>query len=250
MPRPQVMILGSYHMANPGKDYANLRADDVLAAGRQAEIAAVVDNLARFCPTHIAVETDALLQDTIDRTFSAYRRGDRELLPNEREQIGFRLARELGHPRVYAVDHPSSLDIGGLFAWGSANGFGALISSVQADIADYMALLQARLATATVAEILLELNSPAADKMHEHYLTMATIGAGQDQPGAAMCAAWYARNLHIFASVAQLPETATDRVLVVFGSGHGPLLRRFVGECPVLELVRASEYLTGPAGAN
>ena len=113
-----------------------------------------------------------------------------------------------------------------------------------------MASLQATLAAASVAEILLALNSSAAEDMHGHYLTMATIGAGSDQPGAEMCAAWYARNLHIFASIAQLAETPTDRVLVVFGSGHCPLLRQFARECQVLELVQASEYLIGAARLN
>lgn len=35
----EVLVLGVYHMANPGRDVANLEADDVLSTRRQTEIA-------------------------------------------------------------------------------------------------------------------------------------------------------------------------------------------------------------------
>jgi hypothetical protein len=36
--RAEVLVLGVYHMANPGHDVFNMLADDVLAPKRQAEI--------------------------------------------------------------------------------------------------------------------------------------------------------------------------------------------------------------------
>jgi len=41
-PRAEVLVLGVYHMANPGHDLFNTKADDVLAPKRQAEIAEVI----------------------------------------------------------------------------------------------------------------------------------------------------------------------------------------------------------------
>ena len=40
--RAEVLVLGVYHMANPGRDIFNMQADDVLAPKRQAEIAQVI----------------------------------------------------------------------------------------------------------------------------------------------------------------------------------------------------------------
>lgn len=37
-PLAEVLVLGVYHMANPGRDIFNLQADDVLVPKRQAEI--------------------------------------------------------------------------------------------------------------------------------------------------------------------------------------------------------------------
>ena len=53
----QVMVLGTYHFANPGQDVVNAEADDMLAPGRQAELEALTRQLAAFHPTAIAVET-------------------------------------------------------------------------------------------------------------------------------------------------------------------------------------------------
>jgi len=53
--RAEVMVLGVYHMANPGRDIFNTQADDVLAPKRQREIAQLIDVLKKFHPTKIAV---------------------------------------------------------------------------------------------------------------------------------------------------------------------------------------------------
>src|SRR5207247_312395 len=56
--RAEVLVLGVYHMANPGHDIFNMQADDVLAPKRQAEIAQVIAALKKFNPTKIALEAD------------------------------------------------------------------------------------------------------------------------------------------------------------------------------------------------
>jgi len=44
----EILILGTYHMANPGRDIFNISADDVLAPKRQAEIGELLEVLKRF----------------------------------------------------------------------------------------------------------------------------------------------------------------------------------------------------------
>ena len=56
--RAEVLVLGVYHMANPGLDVFNMKADDVLAPKRQAEIAQLIEVLKKFQPTRIAIEAD------------------------------------------------------------------------------------------------------------------------------------------------------------------------------------------------
>ena len=84
--RPEVLVLGTYHMASPGRDIFNSRVDDVLAPKRQAEIAEVVAVLKRFQPTKIAVERNAGDQ-RIKKDYAAYLAGTHELTRNEIEEL-------------------------------------------------------------------------------------------------------------------------------------------------------------------
>src|SRR2546422_5920781 len=54
--RAEVLVLGVYHMSNPGHDIFNMQADDVLAPKRQAEITQVMAVLKKFQPTKISLE--------------------------------------------------------------------------------------------------------------------------------------------------------------------------------------------------
>src|SRR2546428_4589717 len=46
--RAEVLVLGVYHMSNPGHDIFNMQADDVLAPKRQAEITQVMAALQKI----------------------------------------------------------------------------------------------------------------------------------------------------------------------------------------------------------
>ena len=101
--RPEILVLGVYHMANPGHDINNMQADDVLVPKRQQEIADLIAVLKKFRPTKIAIESD-YGTDTRPKQFAEYLAGKRELTRNEIEQIGFRTAKEMGHKTIYPVD--------------------------------------------------------------------------------------------------------------------------------------------------
>src|SRR5215218_6554154 len=103
--RSPIMILGLYHMANPGLDAVNVAADDVLLPRRQKEIQDLVNRLARFRPTKIAVEAPYRSTAVPDR-YKQYVAGTYALSRNETEQIGFRLAKQLSLPGVTPIDFP------------------------------------------------------------------------------------------------------------------------------------------------
>jgi Family of unknown function (DUF5694) len=102
--RPALLIVGTAHFANPGRDIVNHQVEDVLSAKRQTEMEAVVEQLAAFKPTHVAVEWPADRQDALDARYQAYRDGKYMLSRNEIDQIGLRLAATLKLPHVSAID--------------------------------------------------------------------------------------------------------------------------------------------------
>ena len=73
--RPTLMVLGTAHFSNPGRDLCNVKVDDVFSPRRQREINAVVEPLASFRPAHVAVEWPRKQQDALEARYRDYREG-------------------------------------------------------------------------------------------------------------------------------------------------------------------------------
>lgn len=238
--RPEVMILGSFHMAG-SRDFVQGKDLAIEGERRQREILDVVDRLARFRPTHVAVEVERAAEEALNLRYQRYLEGEHTLSNSETEQIGFRLAQRLGHQRIHAVDYRMDEDIAGIFQHAATIGDTKFLERAQAAVASMMAA-NARRSTLTIRQILLELNSPEEDAHEGLYLLVAPLGKGDDYKGADLVAGRFERNLKIFSNLARL-ATPGSRVLAVYGSSHGKLLRQFVDESPDLQLVRVERFL-------
>lgn len=242
----QILILGSYHMNNPGLDVHNLEADDVLAEKRQKEIQQVVDMLAKFRPTKIALErrwqtkSDTLAQER----YANYLKDSHELSRGEDQQIGFRLAKQLGHKRIYNIDAPGEFGFEEMVGYAQANGQGEFFNEINAWMTDYMAKEKIFMEQNTIAAILRKMNQPAQIKAsHGIYVSMLQIGKGKDYPGAKLVADWYERNLKIHSNLTRITTEPEERILVIFGAGHAPILRELIKFSPDHELIEVSTYL-------
>jgi hypothetical protein len=87
----QVMVLGTYHFANPGQDLHNMKVDNVLTPEKQAALADLAERLARFKPTKIAVEAVSDRADLTTMKFDGFTRDMLTKDPDERVQVAFRL---------------------------------------------------------------------------------------------------------------------------------------------------------------
>ena len=241
-----LMLLGTYHMGNPGADQFNLEADDVLAPKRQTEIEEVVKKLAAFKPTKICVEAPFGDSATISR-YREYLAGKRELRRSEEEQIGFRLAKMLGHETIYPIDVRMNLDQPGLEQVIASNPavHGARMGSLEKLGADAIAKMDQWLKEGTIGDMLYEMNRPEfLDLNYELYLRifLPTV-EGDNYAGADLVAAWNQRNLRIMSNLHQIGCTPEDRVLVVYGQGHVPLFERIAKDSPHFEVVDVLQYL-------
>jgi len=251
VPEPvEVMILGSYHMGNPGQDVHNARIDPVTTPEKQAQLEAVAEGLARFRPTAVAVERIARDQATmLDHRYPAFTPADLLTNPDERVQLGYRLAHRLGLERVYAIDEqdregqPSYFPFGDVQSWAEANGGGERLGAMHGEIAAMLADLEQRQATETVGQLLARTNTAERVQWDQgFYARLMSFGAGDDQPGAVLNARWYARNAQIFARLLQVARPG-DRIVVIYGSGHNYWLRQMVETTPGFRLVQPADYL-------
>jgi Family of unknown function (DUF5694) len=243
-PPIDAVLLGTFHFDNPGQDLANMEVDNVLAPKRQAEIAQILDGLARFKPTKVFVESRRRIAGTTSsETYRTFRQGKMTESGNEVVQLGFRLADRLGHKEVYAVDVEGDFPFEALMEWAQKNGRGerleANITAIQAWAAD----LTGQLKSKTLSQVLRLHNDPqAVDDGNAFYLDALRYGAGEEQPGANLVARWYERNFRICALIAEATEPG-DRILVVYGAGHAYLLRHCLGGIPGYRIKEANDYL-------
>ena len=240
--KAQVMILGTYHMDNPNQDYVKTSVDDHLSQKRQEQIAEVAALLAKFKPTKIVLEAVEGVS-SIHRNYESYLKGEYTLKADERDQIGLRLAKQLGHKQVYAADHKLDMDFGGVIQAAQQSGNRAFLEQFQSVMGEIEAF-EKRKARMTVREILVEMNSPDNNaKSRDLYLQLSRVRSGDKFVGADVLAGWYQRNFRIFSNFAPVIESAEDRVLVIFGAGHAPILRELIQSSPDLQLVEPNDYL-------
>jgi len=240
--RPEILVLGTYHMANPGRDQHNFQADDVLAQQRQSEIAQVVAVLKSFRPTKIAIEA------TVGSTrptghYADYLAGKYELTRNEDEQIGFRLAKELGHKTIYPVDEDGDFPYGRVLNYAKANGRADKLAAVQADVEKRVREQDDYLHSHTVLETLELMNSDSSVARDvASYFAFVPFGDPDDYAGSDLLAMWYQRNIRIYRNIIALVDSPEDRILVIYGAGHLGWLRQDVANDAAVRLRKLVEF--------
>jgi hypothetical protein len=245
----QVLLLGVYHFANPGLDVVKVEVADVLSPTRQDEILSVVAALACFRPSKVAVEALPSSATRLDSLYEAYRLGQHELSPNETEQLGFRLAAMHEHSRVYPVDYRTDFPFGALLEYAEVHDPDFLIF-LEEDRKRMTAEDNRQQRENTVAEILNQSNDPEELALsHGIYMRFARVGAGDTYVGADLLSKWYERNIHIFTNIQRLARSG-DRILVVMGSGHAPILRELITSDPDMVLVDPLHYLPPARGSG
>lgn len=239
----EVLILGTYHMDNPGRDVFNIRADDVLAPRRQAEIRELLNLLARFCPTKIAIEANS--DNPKIKQYQDYLAGKYELGGDERDQIGFRLGKELKLPKIFGIDADGEFPISAVQDYAQAHGREKELESLMAKAGKTVQDDNDFLKSHSVLQMLLRLNSSEEVRRGlADYAMLAHFGEEYNYAGARLLTEWYRRNMRIHTHLLNVIEPG-DRVLVIFGAGHLGLLRQAVQADPTLTLRMIEEFASG-----
>lgn len=237
-----VMILGTYHFAGSESDVVQVPGGAITSDSVQAQIRAVVDSLADFEPTAVAVERTPSSAPRLNSLYRAYRAGTWDLEPNEIYQLGFRLADRFDLTSVAPIDHPGEFPIEPVVAY-AKNNDPSLLQYLREFESEYGARITEMIQSKPVREVLAFMNSEKGlQPQASIYARIAAVGDTSQYPGATLTTAWYERNLRIFTHLATVAEPGS-RVLVIFGAGHAPILRRLVEASYQMELVKPSRYL-------
>lgn len=241
-PFAQVMVLGTYHFADAGRDGVKTKIQSAKSAQRQKEIADVAEQIAKFRPTMIAIEATPDRAEAINRDYQAYRNGTYALTANEIDQLGFRIGKLAEVPRLAPIDNHLDLAFDQLMKFlgthdpARAQHLGAAMQGIGAKFEAWDKQF-------SVGQMLAIHNSaPYIRESYRFYVSLSDVTDGKEFPGADICGDWYKRNARIYGNLRRSIKKG-DRVLVIYGSGHSKLLRDLIQDSGDLQLVEASKYL-------
>ena len=239
---PQVLLVGSFHFEYYDPDAhvtAKERRVNVKDPRRQKELEELVDHIARFKPTAIAIECGPNTGNILRRYERARASGTIDHA-DEIDQIGFRVMERFGIDTLYGVDAPTLVE--DLWSHRDSSVLHPLVDSVYADwdftsddetsrrYKAYYTAMETYRSEHTLIESFKMMNSDKAiDRDFGAYLAGDfKLGKYRGADGLAMH--WYARNLRIFRNIQELHLGPDDRLLVLFGAGHMGVLKHLF-EC-------------------
>jgi hypothetical protein len=245
--KPTLVVLGTYHMGNPGNNTVNPKVNDVAAPERQKQIVELVERLKKFKPTKIVVECDLEDDAKAQETYNKYLSGSYQLSKNETNQIGFRLAKESGHKKVYCVDWSDFWDDPainyGKFAAKDAE-LDSFLKGVNQNLKKEIDADFEKLYSLPIIDQLIFLNQPdQIEKRHKVYFDIMRIGRGSEYAGAGYLSWWYRRNMVILTNIIRLTDSMNDRILVIYGEGHNKLLNQLTKESGFYNVESPLKYL-------
>ncbi|MEI5907436.1 DUF5694 domain-containing protein [Bacillus spongiae] len=240
--KPQIMILGTFHMRYT-PDIYRYDVNNLLNNRKQQEIREVVEKIKRFNPTKLAFEVVKEEEEALNKDYKQYLKGELELKVDEVHQYGFRVASELNHNQVYAVDWMKSVGnrgIGQVFDWAKSEQ--PVLYNYIND--KYRSKKEYNSADRNLVELMKELNEESSvKKEHEMYMAVARIGSEDDYVGIDWLRWWYQRNLIIYSNLAKISNSPSDRTVLIIGAAHVHLVSQFLKESGMFDVVPAINYL-------
>ena len=220
----QVMLIGTFHFANPGRDVVKTDVIDVTSAESQQYLEEMTTRLAEFKPTHVLLEFDPQHAARVNEKYQAWLQDDWELEVNETYQLGFRIAGKAGLTEVSGYDSDVDWPYQALAAYAKEHA-PETWQRFEQTIADHTRRVQREQTELDLRQLLMSSNDPDMLRANKDlYLLTNAIGAGDNFIGADAAAAWWQRNFRMYALIQQAAGE-DERVIVIGGSGHIAILQ-------------------------
>lgn len=249
---PEVLLVGSFHFAYYGLDAHVTKEEDqvnVLSEKRQAEMKELVEYIAQFKPTKIAVE-GGRNSGYIIRRYEKFLKKPHKNRANEVDQIAFPLMKQFGLDTLYGVNsyglsrdfyrHPDSAVLVPLmdsiykdWDFNNTNKMSERYNKLY-DKDDELALNN------NLLDYFKHMN---ADKIIDRDWGAYLVGDfknGSYEGADALAMHWYSRNLRIMRNIQNITEPG-DRILVIFGAGHMSILKYLFQCSPEYKLIKFND---------
>lgn len=237
----EILLVGTFHLSDTS-DLNTLSEKDKSKYG-DSDFEKLAGDLAKFQADQVFVEYPFHLQEQLT---SIYRSQEVEEInegfkENEIFQIGFRLAKMLGHNTIYAVDWneqpEESIDLGLIAEGQSKTEFNEIMNRIQMVIGKLSSIIQ----QGDIIELYKYINSHEYTvNDHQVYLDLMQL---DDEIGFDWVTKyWYYRNLKIVRNIKKsiLPET--KRAVILYGSGHNYLLKQQLEDDKTIKVIQYGDW--------
>jgi hypothetical protein len=241
--KTQVLLVGTFHFNFPGLDEIKTRKEDqidVLEDPWKAEVTRLATYLKAFRPNKIALE--ARNDNELNQEFQQYRNGAFREKRSEVYQLGMRIADDLDHQRVYAIDAGS---VNNDIYQKDSSLYRSLFDKIDRTSEDpywkyaesYFDYRDRMLSNVSLLDYFTHLNLPEVQRANYGLYLTGSFATGDGQGADHLSMWWYNRNLRIFANLINLTQGPEDRIMVIIGNGHAAVLRELFEASPQFELI-------------
>jgi len=244
--KTEILTLGVFHFAYPNLDVVKTKDEDkisVLEEPYQSEIIAISNAISEFRPTIIAVEIDPDKQDKIDSLYNLYKTDKFELKKGEEYQLGFRIGKKLGNPKIYCVND-----------WGKYYKETEELFKDSVRLAAFERYYYDNIAESTEApkvtsiiDEIYSLNNP--EEMKKRLSVYLDIPFKYEEKEGDFTGVdfetgrWFSRNLRIYRNIQRIPLGPDDKILLIIGREHLNLLNWYFDVSNEFELISPLPYL-------
>lgn len=222
----EIALLGVFHFAGTN-DMVSMKIEDLNSPKRQEEILKLVERLASLKPDKIILEYP-FGKKKLDSLYQQYKEGNHELSINERQQLGFRIAKLLGHEHIYVADHRMDIAFEPLMEYLKETEQTYKLEKLMKEADTQMRKWEALYKNGSLTDLLKEMNTEASDNenMNIYLQDLNLMGETDNDSGIMVASKWWERNLRIMKNIDMLMEPG-ERALVIFGQGHTAILKGF-----------------------
>lgn len=116
----KVLLFGTYHFenfnSNRNADLVKVNVNDVLTDRNQKELKSITDKISNFNPDKIFIEYPFSKQKKLDALYANFTATNySKVQRNENYQVGFRVAKNLQHKKIYGYDIRTNFPVDSLF---------------------------------------------------------------------------------------------------------------------------------------
>ncbi len=247
----QVLLVGTSHWNNyqsEGLDVAQTNEVDILSDKYQNELSEIVQKIERFKPDKIFVERTLDYQPKLDSLYKLYQTTAwGEDKRNEIYQLGFRLAKKLGHKKVYGIDYlGTQFPYDSLMTAMESAKQTKLMSSFQNGLKEYETNYNKLTSQQSpLKDILFFLNDKKQRNIDlSFYLSGTNQGGSLDNSvGSFLASEWIKRNIYSYGLLQKYTEADDRRIMVVMGTSHIAVLKSLMTYHPTWETVELKEIM-------